>query len=618
MPHSENNREQGEDTTAKIAGPPAPLSSVARQVAIFVFHADGVHTEPLSPGVPVLVGRSAPADVRIGDRSLSRVHARFVLGRGGRVLVTDLKSTNGTWQNGHPVETCELNTGGEVLLGNVVVRAGELGPEVRTNTLGDEQQFREMLEARLAESNKNGSVFSVVFMRAEGTLPSDDTHTIAPGDVSRWAHRVIAALGPNDRICRARRDAVLVLFSEHGARAATSIAHHVGAPKTHGEVAILSGVAAYPDAATRADELIDRARSAADLATMSAPIHIAREGAWQREVIAPGSGPVAASPAMRKTLDLAERAAQAPVPIILFGETGTGKEVVARFIHEQSPRKTRPMVSVNCAAIPAQLVESTLFGHERGAFTGANAQQRGVFESADGGTVFLDEVAELAPAAQAALLRVLETQRFFRVGGSREVHVDVRMIAATHRDLEKAAAEGQFRSDLYYRLATVTVPIAPLRERREDIAPLVDRFLTERAPHGGFVIEPDVYTTLAAYDWPGNVRELRNALERALVVAQRGRIETVDLPDRVRAAVDIDRATPEPALPTTQTPAVSTMTPPGDADLRSQLIAHERRLLVEALEGCGWNKTRAAERLGLPVRTLTYRMTVLGIQRKGR
>ncbi len=321
---------------------------------------------------------------------------------------------------------------------------------------------------------------------------------------------------------------------------------------------------------------------------------------------------------MRRTIALVERAAASRVPVVLTGETGTGKEVLARFLHERSARKDRPMVSVNCGAIPSQLVESTLFGHERGAFTGAAAAQKGVFEAADGGTVFLDEVGELSPAAQAALLRVLETQRLTRVGSTREITVDVRLVAATHRDLERLSEEGQFRSDLYYRIATMVVRIPALRERREDIPLLASHFLDGRGfTHAAPSIQPEALAALVAHDWPGNVRELRNAVERALVVAQDGRIELEDLPERVRGAASPPAAVPHvPA--TTLVPPPPRSAPGGDVDLRAEMMAHERRLLVEMLESCDWNKTKAAQRLGLPVRTLTYKMTALGIFRPER
>ena len=607
-----------DSTTARLPGRPDLANARPLRLALSVFHPDGVHVTVLSPGMPVLLGRAAPADVRIADRSLSRVHARFVLGEGDRVLVTDLKSTNGTWLGGAPIERCDLPVGGEVVLGRVVVRVHALGPDEGPAGLGDEGALRAAVGAAITEAQRSGGRLAVLFVRAAAALTPEDTHTVAPGDVSRWAHRVQAILGPGDRIARARRDAVVALLLATDAASALAKARRAITRTSAEEPVLLAGIAPFPDAAISADKLVDRARTAADAARAADPVHVAREGAWSAEVPSTSAGPIFASEPMRRTIALVERAAASRVPVVLTGETGTGKEVLARFLHERSARKDRPMVSVNCGAIPSQLVESTLFGHERGAFTGAAAAQKGVFEAADGGTVFLDEVGELSPAAQAALLRVLETQRLTRVGSTREISVDVRVIAATHRDLERLSEEGQFRSDLYYRIATIVVRIPALRERREDIPLLASHFLEGRGiTHAAPSIQPEALAALVAHDWPGNVRELRNAVERALVVAQGGRIELEDLPERVRGAAHPPAAVPH-VPSTTLVPPPPRSTPGGDVDLRAEMMAHERRLLVEMLDSCDWNKTKAAQRLGLPVRTLTYKMTALGISRPER
>jgi DNA-binding NtrC family response regulator len=317
----------------------------------------------------------------------------------------------------------------------------------------------------------------------------------------------------------------------------------------------------------------------------------------------PEDAPIAAAPAMRALLETAARVAASSVPVILQGETGTGKEVVARFLHEQSPRAARPIVCVNCAAIPAQLVESTLFGHERGAFTGAAQRQIGVFEEADGGTVFLDEIAELPLPAQAALLRVLETGRFARVGSPREIAVDVRVVAATHRDLEALAEGGAFRADLYYRLAVMVLSIPPLRDRAEDVEPLARRFMA-RARGRVRAIDPAAIALLRAYAWPGNVRELRNAIERAVVLARGDTLRPEDLPARVREAAAPPAAAPRPTEP-----------PPSAVDLRAQVQAYQVRVLVETLEATGWNQSEAARRLGMPIRTLSNRVKALGLKK---
>jgi transcriptional regulator with PAS, ATPase and Fis domain len=295
--------------------------------------------------------------------------------------------------------------------------------------------------------------------------------------------------------------------------------------------------------------------------------------------------------------------------VILHGETGTGKEVLARLIHESGPRRERRLVRVNCGAIPAQLVESTLFGHEKGAFTGAVQQQKGVFEEANQGTVFLDEIGELPLAAQAALLRVLETGSFARVGSTREMEVDVRVIAATHRDLEAMAAEGTFREDLYYRLSTMVLEIPPLRARADEIEALALHFLglANKANHGAVRgISGEALSLLTAYRWPGNVRELKNAIERGVVVARGELIQPEDLPARVRGGSAGADGPTETGNRVTLPAGL-----PGEA--KAQVKGYEARMLEEALRESGGNRTEAAKKLGMPVRTLSYRMKVLGI-----
>jgi DNA-binding NtrC family response regulator len=324
---------------------------------------------------------------------------------------------------------------------------------------------------------------------------------------------------------------------------------------------------------------------------------------------------IVAGARLRAVLDIARRVAGARLPVVLLGETGTGKEVLARFLHEESPRRAAPLVCVNCGAIPAQLIESTLFGYERGAFTGASQQQKGVFEVADGGTVFLDEIGELSLEAQAALLRVLEAQRFTRVGSTREISVDVRVVAATHRDLERMCTEGSFRQDLYYRLSTVTLTIPPLRERREDIAPFAHHFLRQAAsvdPRLPSSIDPGAMSRIEAYAWPGNVRELRNVIDLAAIVAQDGVIREHDLPPRVREATAFDGA--DDTGETTPPPPRSR----GGGTLRAQLADREREIVLEALQATRWNRTRTAQQLGLPVRTLSHKLKAMGIKRPDR
>lgn len=300
---------------------------------------------------------------------------------------------------------------------------------------------------------------------------------------------------------------------------------------------------------------------------------------------------IAESEPMKRIFHLAAQVAPQPTTVLLTGESGTGKEVLARFIHRRSPRGDSAFVAVNCAALPETLLESELFGHEKGAFTGATQIRRGRFEMADGGTLFLDEVAEMGMGVQAKLLRVLQEQRFERIGGDRTIAVDVRVVAATNRDLSASIADKSFRQDLYYRLNVFPIHIPPLRERRDDILPLALSFvgkISRRMGRAGASISPEAQELIQGYDWPGNARELANAIERALIVSSSGAIEVDDLPMRQ----DIRDS----------------------GETRAGLLAQiERTAILEALARHQGDRRAACEELGISLRTLQYRLKEYGI-----
>ncbi|MCA1586769.1 MAG: sigma-54 dependent transcriptional regulator, partial [Acidobacteria bacterium] len=282
-------------------------------------------------------------------------------------------------------------------------------------------------------------------------------------------------------------------------------------------------------------------------------------------------------------------AAAADVPVLIIGESGTGKELVARAVHQHSNRSLRPFVPINCGALTETLLESELFGHVKGSFTGALADSKGVFQTAHTGTVFLDEVGEMSPALQVKLLRTLQEGEVRAVGTSRPVQVDVRIVAATNVDVERAVGEGHFRQDLYYRLGVVVIHLPPLRDRREDVPILVERFLGAASSKNGKQVElsPAALEALTAYHWPGNVRELENTIERLVVFSRRSRIDLVDLPPSVMPRAPALEKRLFDDLPT--------------------LDEIERRYLIHVIEQVSGNRTRAAEVMGIDRRTL-YRM----------
>jgi transcriptional regulator with GAF, ATPase, and Fis domain len=371
-------------------------------------------------------------------------------------------------------------------------------------------------------------------------------------------------------------------FSDEDVDFARRVADHLALALSHQHLA----EAERRDAAARETA----ARLEAQVATLTRELE-ARTG--QRRV-------VGHSRQWQDVLAHAARVAQAETTVLLTGESGTGKEVVARFIHHASRRGQGPFIAINCAALPDQLLESELFGYERGAFTGAVAAKPGRIEQANGGVLFLDEVGEMALTVQAKLLRVLEEREFQRLGGTKLHHADIRVIAATNRDLHGAMRRGQFREDLYYRLGVFEIELPPLRERAEDVLELADMFLREIGetvgrPAAGF--EREARRDLLAYPWPGNVRELRNAIERAVILADGGLIRSEHLP------VSATRKTPSSG------DAVNTPLPAGGVNLD----ALERSLVMKALAQARHNKTRAAKLLGLTRAQLYSRIEKYGL-----
>jgi len=296
------------------------------------------------------------------------------------------------------------------------------------------------------------------------------------------------------------------------------------------------------------------------------------------------------SEAMLQVYKTAARVASTDATVLIQGESGTGKELVARAIHMASPRASGPFVAVDCGAIAEGVLESELFGHARGAFTGAQAARRGLFEEANHGTLFLDEIGDIGPNLQARLLRALQEGTVRRVGANEPISVDVRVVAATNRDLDAVVRQGAFRPDLYYRLHVVSIRIPPLRERREDVPLLAEHFAQKHGRAEGSAISPAARELLLAYEWPGNVRELENVIARALALNPSGVVLPEDLPDTIRAV----RPPPGPA-------------PLPDVTDRPSLAELEKRYATQVLHETGGNKTRAAEILGIDRKTL-YRI----------
>ena len=339
-------------------------------------------------------------------------------------------------------------------------------------------------------------------------------------------------------------------------------------------------------------QLLEHRRLAEEVARLRARVAAREEYA----------GMIGRSDAMQAVFRSVERASASEAAVLVRGASGTGKELVAQALHREGPRRNEPFVAVNCAALPEALVESELFGHERGAFTGAYEARAGKFEQAGAGTLFLDEIGELTPHLQAKLLRALEARRIERLGGERSVEFRARLVCATNRDLEAEVAAGRFREDLYYRIHVVPIVLPTLADRRADVRPLAEHFLAgarEASGHGPAAFSAAALATLERYDWPGNVRELRNAVERAVVLGEGERVELDDLPEAIVRGTQIER--------------LRDRVREGRVGLESAVAQFEAELLREALIREAWNQTRAADRLGMTRRSLKLRMDRYGL-----
>lgn len=551
------------------------------RVSLVLFHRNGTKVVSLYRDKPVVVGRAYPADAVLEDPSLSRKHAEFVWEDAG-VFVLDLGSTNGTLRHGVPMtDRVRIAPGESVVLGAVTASLHVAQPRGATlEGIEGHDRFVERLDDELVRARRFGRPLAVVMIRA---LARD-------GHVARWLPRVRRELRDVDRMAVYGDRAVWILMPETDAATGLTKATTLCRGEL-GEPLLRAGVASFPDAAAHPDKLIGAAREACRRATDD-----------QRAVSAAAlpvqsDAPLVLSPKSKELHALIDRVAPSHLPVLVQGETGSGKELVARAIHLRGTRRDGPLRSINCGAIPATLLESVLFGHEKGAFTGADTARAGVFEEARGGTVFLDEVGELSPAAQAALLRVLEAKTITRVGSVEERPVDVRIVAATHRDLQQMSQAGTFREDLFFRLNGVMLHVPPLRERPEEILPLAERFLTEAAT--GKTLGPEARRRLMDHAWPGNVRELRNVIERAAVLARNDVIGVEDLPDALHAGV----------APVVDASASA-------KPFKERIKQYEMELIVDALRRAEGNQTAAAKLLGMPLRTLVHKIKQYGIKKK--
>jgi Nif-specific regulatory protein len=604
------------------------------------------------------VGRDSSNDVRIADSLLSRRHCR-IAPDGDAFLLTDLESLNGVSVNGRPVRRHALADGDHISAGDsrllfltgeeaaapepsnpVRVSEGRMTAHTTVRLKAGEALYQRP-ESEWAERPEPASVArdlallvrvstSVNSVReTEGlqrellrlvfeAVPAERGAILLTGDDGRIVSEFgLDRAGDVRRAVEVSRTVVRQVIDEASAVLAGDLVENGYGPSESLRAARLSSLLCAPlvlygralgavylttaDPSTRFDEghlqlvtvicgiaavALDNARRVERLESENGLLRA--ESSFEH-------GMVGESAAMRKVYQLIARVAPADTTVLIRGESGTGKELAARALHTNSGRRERPFVAINCAALTETLLESELFGHERGAFTGALAQKKGKLEVADGGTLFLDEVGEMSPVLQAKLLRVLQEREFERVGGARTIRVDVRVVAATNRDLEEAVRSGGFRQDLYYRLNVVSFEMPPLRERREDVPLLASYFVAKYAAKFKRKVtglSSEARDWLTRYDWPGNVRELENAVERAVVLGSTERLLPEDLPETVLEAAPAAGAAAA-ASSSSDAPA------PPVAGYHDALREAKRRLILGALEQSAGSFTEAARLLGV-------------------
>ncbi|MFN2546092.1 MAG: sigma 54-interacting transcriptional regulator [Myxococcales bacterium] len=529
------------------------------------------------PKAAFTVGRAPEADLVLDDPSISRLHSRLLI-TDDSITLSDLGSRNGTLLNGAPVIEPRPVVPGDV------ITVGKIALVVQGQRAGGNHQVVPLPELRLrltdeiARSMHYERPLSVIALAAPMPLNSVEISAVR------------SRLRAHDRAALESPGVLVAVLPEMGEAEAARLATELLAAVPPAG----AGISVFPDDGAGV-ELLWAAREAA----ATPGLHLARELVLR--VPLGDQEMLIADPAMRGLFRLVERLAPSDLPVLIAGETGTGKELIALALHARSRVAKGPFIPVNCAALPEALAESELFGHERGAFSGATSAKAGFFEAANGGTLFLDEVGELPPPVQAKLLRAAETHEIVRLGDSRPVPVDVRIVAATHRDLLADVKAGRFREDLYFRLCAARVAIPPLRNRPQEIPLLARTFLERACAQLGIrcpSLSAGAMAQLSAHPWPGNVRELRNLMSSVAALEEGPIVEEIALGER----------RPDPPGPA-RAPAKSFAVPIGE-----ELKALERVRMAEALEAAGGVQKRAAKLIGMPLRTFVLKLRQYGLR----
>jgi two-component system response regulator AtoC len=549
------------------------------------------------------IGRDGHCNIHVDDAGVSRHHATLRVG--AKLELVDLGSRNGTHVGDHrvkPNEPVEIFFGDTIRIGDtvLVVQASSAG------TAPTSFSSRAAFEARLDEELRSARERSASFALVRVVTHNPDGEAAHDGTAASFDRVISEALRPVDLFSALRPGDYEVALPDIAPAAVEGIGARIRQKLADAGHSAAIGIAVLPDNGTTRPAL----QRAASARLVDAP---------------PPMAPGVDLRALTRVIPTLERIASGTINVLILGETGVGKDVVAHAIHDLSPRSSAPMVCLNCCALSETLLESELFGHERGAFTGAVRAKMGHLEAAHGGTFFLDEIGEMSLALQAKLLRVLEQKEVTRVGGLKPRSIDVRIVAATNRDLQAEVDAGRFRQDLFFRLSAVSIVVPPLRERLDELEALTLRFvacqseLSKRPPPH---ILPEVFALFRSYRWPGNIRELRNVAERAVLLSAGEAIALQHLPVE-KMAPDLPSQR-ESVAPTTHRPPplespgeTERATSPHEAALEGFIRSNkrERDRIVEALQMCHGNQTKAAEALGISRRTLVSRMTEYDLPR---
>ena len=561
----------------------------------------GTHSLPVRG--KLVIGRSLQADVRIVHPSISRRHA--VLHVGATLQIEDLGGENGTRIGERRLAPGELVTivAGQVVdLGSVMAVIQADGSSTRPRQLWPHDHFEVRLEDECRRAAPATGAFTIVRLHASGAVA-----------VAVIEETLFASVRPHDVIAAYAPGEYELLFPDTARADAVPTIRKITEHLTAEGAIVRSGLACYPKDGRTPEALVEAACAA---------VHdLPREASTAFVLVGQG--------AMAELHRIIDRIAIGTISVLLLGETGVGKEVMAEAVHRRSLRSKMPFLRLNCAALAETLLESELFGHEKGAFTGAMQPKQGMLELSEGGTVFLDEVGELSSSLQVKLLRVIEERRVWRVGALKPRDINVRFISATNRDLEAESTAGTFRQDLYFRLNGITLWIPPLRERTSEIEGLARAFIAEAWRRAGRATSPTIsdeaLDLLKHYRWPGNIRELRNVIERAVLLTPGDVILPEHLPlEKMSANATAGAALREPPATAGTNPNMEQASPgarerppagAGLAGLRDEVEAMERQGVIDALARCGGNQTQAAKLLGISRGTLVSRLNAYKVPR---